>query len=200
MTRAAILLALWPLLTAASIDSRTMPAAPVVSVAGRAEFCAASPSLCAASGAGIIAADEATLALIRRVNTEVNSTMRQIGRRDTAWKVGAAEGDCEDFAATKLALLMKAGLPRRALRLAVVQVGSPAIAFNGNLFTVFDYHMVLTVETDAGTLVLDSLSPIITDWSAHKNWRWVAIEAERDSRMVFERLRPINAQAFEEVR
>jgi len=62
-------------------------------------------------------------------------------------------GDCEDFALTKRKLLIDAGLPPAALRIAIVLTGRK------------ERHAVLTVATDRGDFVLDSASDEVHRWT-----------------------------------
>src|SRR5215471_9982855 len=84
------------------------------------------------------------------VNEKVN---REVTNEDDKTHFGRAEywtiatdgyGDCEDFALTKRKQLIDAGLPEKALRVAIVKT------WRGEL------HAVLTVATDHGDYVLDS--------------------------------------------
>ncbi len=60
------------------------------------------------------------MALLRRVNREVNAAMSYRPEQRDVWGVGA---DCEDYALRKLARLLEAGVPRGALRFAIARVG-----------------------------------------------------------------------------
>lgn len=83
-------------------------------------------------------------------------------------------GDCEDYALTKRKLLANAGIPKRALRMAVV------VTQRNNR------HAVLTVATDQGDYVLDNESDDIQPWyktgynwisrqDTKNDWGWVAL-------------------------
>jgi predicted transglutaminase-like cysteine proteinase len=80
------------------------------------------------------------------------------------WEINPKVGDCEDFSVSKMVALMKAGLPRSALRFAVYRLpdGTP--------------HAVLTVETTDGTLVLSNLSDRVMPWREITDARWVGVE------------------------
>lgn len=80
-------------------------------------------------------------------------------------------GDCDDFALTKRKALIAAGLPVAALRVAVV------------LTSTKERHAVLTVATDRGDYVLDSMSDEVRPWTQtdyvwlerqdpKKRWGW----------------------------
>ena len=74
-------------------------------------------------------------------------------------------GDCEDYQLLKRKLLVKAGLPRRALRMTVVvdQQG--------------EGHAVLMVRTDRGDFILDNKQNSILPWSQTK-YRFVKRESD----------------------
>lgn len=61
------------------------------------------------TAAGDIKLTTDTLALVDRVNRQVNGAMRpqaEAGNADV-WKIGGATGDCEDYALTKRAALLR---------------------------------------------------------------------------------------------
>ena len=124
------------------------------------EFCRRYPAECAVNPA-----EPETVALTPRawqtltaVNRAVNSAIQPV-TDDAHWGVpdrwDLAEdgaGDCEDFQLLKRHRLVEAGLPRRAMRMAVV------IDENG------EGHAVLMVRTDRGDLVLDNKTSAILPW------------------------------------
>ncbi|MFN9250057.1 MAG: transglutaminase-like cysteine peptidase, partial [Brevundimonas sp.] len=95
---------------------------------------------------------------VQRINREVNRAIRH--REDSAvygrpdqWALGeAGVGDCEDYALAKRAALIQAGVPARALSIALVETRRG------------ESHAVLLIDTDKGALVLDNLSPWIRRW------------------------------------
>lgn len=56
-------------------------------------------------------------------------------------------GDCEDFAILKMAALLRAGIPAQSMSLVVLQDRRKKF-----------FHAVLSVSTDSGTFILDSLN------------------------------------------
>ena len=96
------------------------------------------------------------LDLLESVQTRVNGalTPRAEPPGQDLWQLGAASGDCEDYALAKQAALRAAGLPAGAVRLATARLP------HGEL------HAVLTVETDRGTLVLDNLQRRVVPMNA----------------------------------
>lgn len=103
---------------------------------------------------------------IEEVNEAVNRAIRprgdleHYGRREYWTIPDDGWGDCEDYALTKRKLLMDAGMPPGALRIAVVKTGAGT------------EHAVLTVATDHGDYVLDNLVAAIRSWD-HTGYRWI---------------------------
>jgi predicted transglutaminase-like cysteine proteinase len=103
---------------------------------------------------------------LEQVNDDVN---RAITPQDDQAHYGRAEywtiptdgrGDCEDYALTKRAKLIAAGVPARALRMAVVKT------WRG------EGHAVLTVATDHGDYVLDNMVQNVRSWD-NTGYQWV---------------------------
>jgi predicted transglutaminase-like cysteine proteinase len=107
----------------------------------------------------------ARAALLMKVNKEVN---REVSYRADAgsdvWTVGGREGDCEDIAIRKLAVLTQVhGVSRGALTLAACRL---------------DYsrgHAVLLVHSDSGVYVMDSLTSRVAPWRSLP-YSWTARE------------------------
>jgi predicted transglutaminase-like cysteine proteinase len=104
--------------------------------------------------------------LLNRVNRATNmgvqykDDMPHYGIADY-WTIAAdGSGDCEDFALTKRKALIDAGLPVAALRIAVV------------LTSTKERHAILTVATDRGDYVLDSMSDDVRPWT-ETNYQWL---------------------------
>ena len=72
-------------------------------------------------------------------------------------------GDCEDFVLAKRKALVSAGVPRRALRIAVGRLPSG------------EAHAVLIVATDQGDYVLNNLHSAVVSWEK-ANISWIARE------------------------
>lgn len=110
---------------------------------------------------------------VQRINREVNRAIRH--REDSAvygrpdqWALGeAGVGDCEDYALAKRAALIQAGVPARALSIALVETRRG------------ESHAVLLIDTDKGTLVLDNLSPWIRRWD-QTPYTWIARQTPGD--------------------
>jgi predicted transglutaminase-like cysteine proteinase len=117
-----------------------------------------------------LAWDEATRRLVARLNRRVNLAI--LPRPETApsaWSVPSLAGDdrygdCRDYALTKRAMLIAAGVPAQALSLAIVRTPQNEL------------HMVLLMQTDRGEFVLDNRSAWITPW-AQTGYRWLMRQA-----------------------
>lgn len=134
--------------------------------AGWLNHCMASPERCIVPVKPVrLAASSAVLGLIDRVHREVNRAIRAevepLGR--DFWQVSPIAGDCEDYALTKQAALIAAGLPPGSVRLATAELQ------DGTL------HAVATVETEAGTLVLDNLESAVVPLRALP-YRWLRLQ------------------------
>jgi predicted transglutaminase-like cysteine proteinase len=134
--------------------------------AGWLNHCMASPEPCTTPVTpSRLAASPAVLGLIDRIHREVNRAIRaevEPPGRDF-WQLSPAAGDCEDYALTKQAALIAAGLPPGAVRLATAELQ------DGTL------HAVTTVETEAGTLVLDNLETAVVPLRALP-YRWLRLQ------------------------
>jgi predicted transglutaminase-like cysteine proteinase len=125
------------------------------------EFCRRLPAECEVDAAEpeFIALTPAIWTLIASVNTFVNASIGPMTDRDH-WGVedrwdfpDDGHGDCEDFQILKRKLLAEAGLPRRAMRMAVV------------LDQAGEGHAVLMLRTDQGEYILDNKSSVPALWS-----------------------------------
>jgi predicted transglutaminase-like cysteine proteinase len=114
-------------------------------------MCLRSPASCRGGGAPAIALDAPTMAALKKVNSRVNGTMKPRSDRGAdVWDANAtAAGDCEDYVLAKRRLLIAAGLPPSALRIAYVKTRSG------------EGHAILLVETRGAALVLDNLTHAI---------------------------------------
>lgn len=128
---------------------------------GFISFCSRFLDQCvtSANAAPTVHLDLATQGVLDSVNRAVNNT---ITPEDDQEHYGRAEywniptdgyGNCKDYALTKRKELIDAGMPERALRVAIVVTPRE------------NRHAVLTVATDRGDLVLDNLSNTLKPWS-----------------------------------
>src|SRR5215218_363072 len=111
--------------------------------------------------------------LLKRTNKRVNVAIRPKTDREH-WGVedrwnypDDGYGDCEDFQLLKRSLLIEAGLPRRALRMAVVADKEG----NG--------HAVLMVRSDRGDFVLDNSTDAVLAWN-ETGYRFIKREGSDD--------------------
>ncbi len=107
------------------------------------------------------------------VNAEVNlaikpATDEEIYGRPEVWAYPTTRGDCEDLVLLKRRDLIEQGWPVGSLLITVVR------QTNG------EGHAVLTVETDRGDLVLDSLQPRVLVWS-DTDYQYVKRQSETNS-------------------
>jgi predicted transglutaminase-like cysteine proteinase len=155
------------------VASTVLPSGAVTQTpSGYLAFCKRDPVDCAV-GEG--EADQVSLApalwdTLERVNVGVNAAIKPMedeihyGRADY-WTIPKdGYGDCEDYALAKRKALADAGVSRRALRIAVVQLASG------------EAHAVLTVATDRGDYVLDNRSNQVLAWH-DAGLTWVARQA-----------------------
>jgi predicted transglutaminase-like cysteine proteinase len=114
-----------------------------------------------------------TWALLERVNLSVNRRIKEqpdpehYGREDVWTYPTDGYGDCEDFVLEKRRALIRAGLPAKALLIAVVWTKDNA------------GHAVLMVRTDQGSYVLDNKRPSISLWSLTE-YDYVKRQSEKD--------------------
>jgi predicted transglutaminase-like cysteine proteinase len=115
--------------------------------------------------------------LLNRVNGQVNGAIEQrtdmanYGREDfwnTPLEEGRHAGDCEDYVLEKERALIEAGMPRRALNIAVVTTRWG------------ESHAVLLVATSEGEYVLDNLSPWLVTWR-QAPYHWVRRQLDGDA-------------------
>lgn len=100
----------------------------------------------------------------QQVNADIISMVEPFGQ--DRWQYFPIHGDCEDYALSKYQLLLEAGLAVSDLRFAVA-------------FTELnEYHAVLLVETDQGTIVLDNRFDQTMSFQsmADIGYRWIAAQ------------------------
>jgi predicted transglutaminase-like cysteine proteinase len=120
-----------------------------------AKFCIDYPGECPASGgASRVVLTASRMAQLAEVNRAVNAAITPTP--DTSklryWHLNVAAGDCNSFAIQKRHELLRRGWPAGALALTVAK-------------TVWgEGHLIVTVRTDQGDLVLDNLRSRIVSW------------------------------------
>lgn len=112
------------------------------------------------------------LTYINTINKKVNKSIvsrPETGKNDI-WNVfdirKRSYGDCDDYAMTKMHYLLAAGFPRSSMRVNVVKTKE------------FDWHLVLTMNTNHGILVFDNLEDKINfiDNKPFDKYVWFAQE------------------------
>jgi len=150
-----------------------VPAAAPVEALAAADLARPAVARVRAPEAAPVTLDRADWRRVQRINREVNRAIRH--REDSAvygrpdqWALGeAGVGDCEDYALAKRAALIQAGVPARALSIALVETRRG------------ESHAVLLIDTDKGALVLDNLSPWIRRWD-QTPYTWIARQTPGD--------------------
>jgi len=123
------------------------------------DFCRRNPTECDMTGPEVLAFDTSVEQALRLVNKDVNKGIvfaldqDQYGVEEYWDYPRTGKGDCEDIALEKRARLVRKGFPRSTLRLAIVVH-----------WEHLSSHCILTVETTAGTYVLDSFSDVVSVW------------------------------------
>ena len=139
------------------------------------EFCRGHAGLCStSSGRRIVPLTTAKLSDLQSVNSSVNhriqsTTDQAVYGVEDKWAVPVNAGDCEDFAILKKQELLRHGWPSAALLLTVAR-----LRFSD------EGHVVLTVRTSTGDLVLDNRNDAVKDWS-RTPYRYYARQAQDGS-------------------
>ena len=119
---------------------------------GMTQFCRDYSSQCRIDRTDQVMLTDELLAQLQQVNAQVNRSIRPVAERrgEDRWELNPASGDCEDYALSKRAALIRAGLPAGVLRIGITKTrrGEP--------------HAVLVVKTSDGDFVLDNLTARIT--------------------------------------
>jgi predicted transglutaminase-like cysteine proteinase len=150
------------LLTPTAPMPATLPPTQAVS------FCQRTPALCLPSIPDDVPA--ARRGDVIAVNLQVNRAVFYRAETTDRWDlaVPGAGGDCEDYALTKMYLLLWRGIPRGAMRIAVVHADGMPTRRN---------HAVLLVRIGGTEYVLDNATPIM--WPADADgYTWLSTERE----------------------
>ena len=159
---------------------------------GWLHFCRAQPAECgpAPLEPAYIALTSRAWAELNQINTIVNRQIKPLGDEDhyriyeqqiLNWWTNPddGKGNCNDYVLMKRKLLIEAGWPKAALMMTVV------IDHSGG------GHLILTVQTDQGDLILDNMRDDIVAWdrtgyrfvkrqSARNQNEWVSVQAPGD--------------------
>jgi predicted transglutaminase-like cysteine proteinase len=144
------------------------------------EFCKIQPQECAVdvSEPGVLTLSQDLWLTMGAVNERVNRTILAVTDQDHWGVVDRWDypddglGDCEDIQLLKRKLLIKAGLSRRALRMAVVLDEQGA------------GHAVLMVRTDHGDFILDNKTDAVLAWQ-QTGYHYVKREGDDGSAWVW---------------
>ncbi|MGD1037693.1 MAG: transglutaminase-like cysteine peptidase [Roseiarcus sp.] len=134
------------------------------------KFCLDYPGDCPKSaGAGRIRLTSGRMAELASVNRAVNNSIRPTPDASTFryWKLDVNAGDCNSFAVQKRHELIQRGWPAAALALTVAKTSWG------------EGHLVVTVRTDKGDLVLDNLRSNIVSWQ-RTGYDWIMRQSERN--------------------
>ena len=150
------------------IDALAAIGHPAMPSAAHLQHCNENASQCEVTGNGKIEMAPETLALIKYVNRSVNRRIRPRPDYQERWTLNPTHGDCEDYAVTKRAELLRHGFPSSALLLAIVMARGQR-------------HAVLIARTTGGDFVLDNLTNqvkrlrkrIVKMQSPHNPRRWL---------------------------
>lgn len=134
------------------------------------KFCLDYPSDCPKSaGPRRVRLTSDRMAELSNVNRAVNESIRP--KPDTSklryWRLDVDAGDCNSFAVQKRHELIQRGWPAAALALTVAKTAQG------------EGHLVVTVRTDQGDLVLDNLRSNIVPWQ-RAGYEWIMRQSERN--------------------
>jgi len=109
-------------------------------------MCIDHPSECRRGGAHEVSYDSKLVALLERVNRQVNRRITPVRNEVIdVWSIDATRGDCEEYVLAKRKALIAAGIPPSALSIVY------ALRNGGG-------HAILAIHTDRGSYVLDNMN------------------------------------------
>jgi predicted transglutaminase-like cysteine proteinase len=155
---------------------------PVLAPFAHVRFCLTHTRDCASGGESLLPdLDAAHWAMLVDVNRDVNAQIRARSDRPGAlhdeWSINPTEGDCDDYAVSKRHSLLSRGWPSSALLLTHVRLPDG------------QDHLVLTVRTRQGDILLDNLAstprPV-----ARSRYDWIKIQSAQDPKLWHRALRP----------
>jgi predicted transglutaminase-like cysteine proteinase len=133
-------------------------------------FCISYPDECRfdKENAGVVLSQE-KLAELRSVNRHVNSAIRPKADHSIRrmWHLGVSSGDCNAYAVEKRHRLIESGWPVDSLLLTVAKTSWG------------EGHLVVTVHTDRGDFILDSLTDQVRPWH-ETSYTWVMRQSSND--------------------
>lgn len=155
-------------------------------------FCESYPDQCEADGkAAVVALDEQKARDLVEVNSEVNGRIvpDRHGRDFDHWNLYTSYGHCNEYVIQKRKALIDRGWPAGALALSVVHTRYD----EGNVL-----HLVLSVRTDKGDLVLDNLRSSIVPWN-RTGYGFVMRQSTVHPKLWVRVVRPDEARAMERI-
>jgi predicted transglutaminase-like cysteine proteinase len=170
--------ALPPAMTLAAASTTTIAdGTPAPPPPGFVSFCMHNIAVCtkhAQAATNKVVLDEATRAKLVAVNDRINAAITYATDQEqygvvNVWTLDAigGYGNCKDYALAKRQALIDEGFPENALRIAIVRTAQNEL------------HAVLTVDTDHGDFVLDSIDPQIRPW-ADTRYAWLSRQSASD--------------------
>lgn len=105
----------------------------------------------------------------QRINASIRPTPDAPGPLGDRWLLSPTRGDCDDYAVTKRAALLKAGWPSRSLLLAAARLPDG------------QDHLVLVVRTTSGDLIADNLSQTVRPLATVR-YQWTMVQDEANPR------------------
>lgn len=128
-----------------SVSPPTLPPTGLLPPVGMLVFCQQHQAQCRPDSTAEVRWTPQLQHTLQLANRQINQAIRpQADQGHDVWSIDVAAGDCEDYALTKRAALIREGIPAGALRMAVTR-------YKG------EGHAVLVVKTTDGDLVLDNL-------------------------------------------
>jgi predicted transglutaminase-like cysteine proteinase len=155
---------------------------------GHAAFCAREPGECLPGTPGPVSYNATRYAELHIVNADVNRIIRSASDRDTYgtleyYALPYTQGDCEDKALLKRHELIRRGWPVGALLLTAVEAWDEDAERYGG-------HMVLSVLTSDGTLILDNFDDEVRwESEAREYYRFTSRQATHDPNLWLRRAR-----------
>lgn len=170
--------ALPPTMTIVAANATTIAdGTPTAPPPGFVNFCMHNIAICtkhAQPARNEVVLDDATRAKLIAVNDKINAAITYATDQEqygvvNVWTLDAVGGygNCKDYALAKRQALIDEGFPETALRIAIVRTIQNEL------------HAVLTVDTDHGDFVLDSIDPQIRPW-ADTRYAWLSRQSASD--------------------
>lgn len=143
---------------------------PLRAPSGYLVFCAENPADCQGTARRDVNWSAGTRATVETINASINRSITPANEAFEDWSAETSRGDCEDYVLKKQRVLIRAGLPASALRVAV------ATTPTGEL------HAVLVVRTSDGDFVLDNRNDTVLRPNA-TDLRWIKMASAENPRV-----------------